>query len=159
MKTKDAAIVLLIGSIIWLVVEGFWAIERFTDSWNYFKNEPAKLIFATAMLIVPLCLLIFSITLLNDRHPKDSIRSVENAITEVEKIPTVGDWLINFLIVAIPLVGLIFLIIWANDDKNRIRKNWAIGMLIWSLVISIISVLFFFAIISTFKDRDRSFFQ
>ena len=35
---------------------------------------------------------------------------------------TIGEWMLNYLIVSIPLIGFIFLIIWATDKNNVIRK-------------------------------------
>lgn len=55
------------------------------------------------------------------------------------------DWVITILIVAIPLVGLVFLFIWAfSDTENPNRSNWAKAQLIMMLIgIGITTILFF----------------
>ena len=64
----------------------------------------------------------------------------------------VGEWVVNFLISIIPLVGLIFIIIWANDGKNSLRKNWALAQLIWMGIIFASSIVFWFFDFSIVKD-------
>lgn len=57
------------------------------------------------------------------------------------KNKTIGDWLVTFLLSAIPLVGFILLIVWANDKEDLIRKTWAGAMLV---MIGIVFVLYLF---------------
>ena len=41
-------------------------------------------------------------------------------------VVTVGDWVLTYLIAAIPLVGIIMLFIWAfGNDTNPNKANWA----------------------------------
>ena len=64
---------------------------------------------------------------------------------ETAPVLTTKDWIITMLIVAIPLVGIVFLFIWAfSDTENPNRANWAKAQLIMALVgIAISAVLFF----------------
>lgn len=77
----------------------------------------------------------------------------ENLKKELTKNPSVGDWLINFLIAAIPLVGLVFMIIWANDEKNYLRKNWAMANLIWTGIITVFFIFFYFIVIASMINK------
>jgi hypothetical protein len=65
-----------------------------------------------------------------------------------QKIPSVGDWLITFLILSIPLVNLIVLIVWAaSSSTNVIKSNFSKATLIWILIIIALYVMFFGALI------------
>jgi hypothetical protein len=48
--------------------------------------------------------------------------------------PSLGTWLANFVIVGIPIVGLIMLIVWATDSTKELIRKWAIARLIWIAV-------------------------
>ena len=62
---------------------------------------------------------------------------------------TMGDWLITFLIQAIPLVGFIMLFVWAfGDGTHPSKKTWAQASLIM-MVIAIILVVIFIAVMWT----------
>jgi hypothetical protein len=54
--------------------------------------------------------------------------------------PTLLTWIGNFLILAIPLIGIICLIIWATDDRNHIVKKWALARLIWAGIMFVYTV-------------------
>ena len=77
----------------------------------------------------------------------------ENLSKELTKNIAIGDWLINFLIAAIPLVGLVFMIIWANDEKNSLRKNWAMANLIWTGIMTLVFLLFYFVVFATIINQ------
>lgn len=61
------------------------------------------------------------------------------------EVPSVGDFMIYFLLLAIPLVNLIMAIIWVNKDdpRNIVTKNFAKAWLWWILIITVIYGLFF----------------
>jgi hypothetical protein len=109
-------------------------------------------------IIFAIFVLIFVIKVLFGKH--DPISEDKSKITptihdihersnnypvNTQNAPTlsVGDWLINYLIITIPIVGIIFLIMWAIDDNNKSRRNWATAMLIISLI-GTIAVIFFY---------------
>lgn len=55
--------------------------------------------------------------------------SIQNSKPE---ILTLKDWLITFLIMAIPIVNIIMLLLWAFENKvNENKSNWAKATLIW----------------------------
>jgi len=57
---------------------------------------------------------------------------------------SVKDWLITFLILAIPVVGLVMLFIYAfGNDQNIHKQNWAKAQLIWMAIILALVFLVF----------------
>lgn len=57
---------------------------------------------------------------------------------------SVKDWLITFLILAIPVVGLVMLFIYAfGNDQNIHKQNWAKAQLIWIAIILALVFLVF----------------
>ncbi|HUN23992.1 MAG TPA: hypothetical protein PK299_12760 [Anaerolineales bacterium] len=57
---------------------------------------------------------------------------------------TVKDWLVTFLISAIPLVGIIMMFVWAfNGSTNLNKTNWAKAGLLMIAIIFGIYLLFF----------------
>ncbi len=64
------------------------------------------------------------------------------------QVPSIGNWIGWFLILAIPLVGFVFMIIWAVDKSNPVRRNFILASLIlYGIVIAlyILMMLFFVA--------------
>lgn len=56
---------------------------------------------------------------------------------------TIGDWLITFLIQAIPIVGFIMLFVWAfGGDTHPSKKTWAQATLIFMVVVVFTIILF-----------------
>ena len=156
MKTKNAAIFLMISSIIWILSDLYWTVQRFTgDSWDYYRYEkPVDLIISTVTIIIPISLLILSIALMNNKTTVNTqIIEEKPSSNELTNNLSVGDWLVNFLITIIPLVGFIFIIIWANDDKNKIRKNWAVASIIWTGIIFILSIFLYATIFASLMQQ------
>ena len=59
---------------------------------------------------------------------------------------SVGDWIITFIILAIPLVNIIMLLIWAfGDGGNLNKKNFAKA----ALIMFVISILFYVVTFAT----------
>jgi hypothetical protein len=78
---------------------------------------------------------------------------METAITQNQQeihIPSFKDWIINVLITVIPLIGFIFLIIWAvdSDPRNVIRKRWAGAYLTIMLIMFVVFGLLWFAVLA-----------
>jgi len=72
------------------------------------------------------------------------------------KIPSVGDWLITFLILSIPVVNFIVLIYWAaSSSTDPIKANFSKAALVWLVVIIALYVLFVGAIIGAFLGFAR----
>jgi hypothetical protein len=50
-------------------------------------------------------------------------------------VVTISDWVLTYLIAAIPLVGLVMLFVWAfGSDTNPNKANWAKAALIWAAI-------------------------
>lgn len=56
---------------------------------------------------------------------------------------SVGDWIITMILMAIPIVNIIMLIIWAFDstDIKKSRKTWAIAQLIVSVIFTVLGII------------------
>ncbi len=55
-----------------------------------------------------------------------------------------SDWLITFIIQAIPLIGFIMLFVWAfGDGTHPSKKTWAQALLIFVLIGVVIAIIFF----------------
>ena len=56
---------------------------------------------------------------------------------------SIGDWLITFLIQAIPLVGFVMLFVWAfGDGTHPSKKTWAQASLIFALIMFVLVIIF-----------------
>ncbi len=63
-------------------------------------------------------------------------------------VMTVGNWIVTMILLAIPLVNLIMLIVWAaSSTENPNRKNWAIAQLIFMGIFIALYIIFFSAIV------------
>ena len=137
MNKKSIGIILLIGSIIWLVTTLFWVIQSFTYPTTF------RIIINILSLFPPVALLLFSIYFnQSDDVLTQKTKDINSDSSSIKNL-TIGEWMLNYLVMSIPLIGLIFLIIWAADKNNVIRKNWAASMLIWFGVIIFIYLLVF----------------
>ena len=57
----------------------------------------------------------------------------------MEKQMSVGDWILTYLLMCIPLVGVIMLFVWAfSGGTQESKKSWAKATLIWVVVMSIL---------------------
>lgn len=66
---------------------------------------------------------------------------------------TIGDWVVTFIVTAIPLVGFIMLIVWAvGTDTHPSKKSWAQATLIF-MVISLVLVIAFILVIGFSLSR------
>ena len=63
------------------------------------------------------------------------------ASNEPAGVPTVGTWLGWQLILMIPLVGFVFMIIWAIDKTNPVRRNWILANLILAGIFVVLYIL------------------
>ena len=80
---------------------------------------------------------------------------LNTGFTSNYKPMTIGDWLITFIIQAIPLVGFIMLFVWAfGDGTHPSKKTWAQASLIFALIMIVIvlMIIFFAALWSIFSS-------
>lgn len=69
-------------------------------------------------------------------------------------ILSVGDWMINMLITAIPLVGIIMLFVWGfGDNENPTKANWAKANLIWYLIAFVFVIVIYAIIFAIFGSQ------
>jgi len=64
---------------------------------------------------------------------------------------SVGDWMITYLLMCIPIVNLILLFVWAfGSNTPQSKANWAKASLLWILVAIIFYIIVFlgFALIA-----------
>lgn len=54
--------------------------------------------------------------------------------------PGIGTWIANFFILAVPLVGIVCLFVWATDNRNAIIRKWAAARLIWGATLIVLSL-------------------
>lgn len=67
----------------------------------------------------------------------------DNNNQSVQKSPlTVGAWVITLLILAVPLLNIIMLFVWAFGGNKDERENFAKAALIWMLIGIILSIAF-----------------
>lgn len=149
MRSKQVGIFLLIGSAYQILLSLYATMNRFIgESASYFKDHPVQNVLYTLEVIFPIGLLLLAVHLISrDQAPTHS-ETRESAEQRDPSFPmSVADWVISILVTLIPLVGLIFLIIWANDHRNVIKRNWSIAMLIWGGIFTAVSFLFYLAIL------------
>lgn len=62
---------------------------------------------------------------------------------------SVKEWVINLIIMCIPIVNIVFLILWgfSQKDINETKKNWAKASLIL-MIIGFILTIFLYAIVA-----------
>jgi uncharacterized membrane protein YdbT with pleckstrin-like domain len=66
---------------------------------------------------------------------------------------TMGDWLITFIIQAIPLVGIIMLFVWAfGDGTHPSKKTWAQASLVFALIMFILVIIILAALWTMFSS-------
>ena len=60
---------------------------------------------------------------------------------------SVGNWMLTYLLMCIPIVNLILLLVWAFGSGAPVSKaNWAKASLIWMLIFILFYVLMFVVI-------------
>lgn len=59
-----------------------------------------------------------------------------------ERVMTIGNWIVTFILLMIPIVNIIMLIIWAlSNSVNRNRKSFAIAVIIIWAILFIIGLI------------------
>ena len=64
---------------------------------------------------------------------------------------TMGQWLLTFLIMSIPIANLVMLIIWAVKDLNPTKKTFARATLFWILVMITFTLVMMVVFYDTFN--------
>jgi len=67
---------------------------------------------------------------------------------------SVGQWMLNMLILYIPVVNIVMLIVWAaSSDTPQTKKNWAIARLVWMAIGTVLLFLFYGALAALFLTQ------
>jgi hypothetical protein len=53
---------------------------------------------------------------------------------------SVGSWMLMMLVTAIPVVGLIMILVWPFTGENESRKNYYRAILMWVLILVVVMV-------------------
>ena len=62
---------------------------------------------------------------------------------------SIGDWILSYFLMCIPLVGFIMLFVWAFGDQTKpSKKNWARASLIVQAILIILVTLFYVLVIA-----------
>jgi hypothetical protein len=151
MKIKSAALFLIIASAVAVLIQVYWKVSMFfNDNFTYYKEHPIDFALSFLWILLPLALLFLGITLYKSDVLKNELKpETSTPAAQTGDIPSPGDWFLTFFITAIPIVGIIMLIVWALDDSNMIRKNWAIGSLLWAVLVLVLFIILFISLAST----------
>ena len=69
---------------------------------------------------------------------------------DIAPVMSIGQWLVTFLLMAIPIVNIIMIIVWlASKNENPNRKNWVLAYLI-VIAISVVLTFIIFGSITSF---------
>ena len=84
----------------------------------------------------------------------------KNNTTESNSVISTKQWLVIILISSIPILGFIFLLIWAfGDESNKTKKSWAKAQLIYWLVWFILTIPFWIFIFFTISSFSPAFYN
>jgi len=73
---------------------------------------------------------------------------------------SIGEWVITYIITAIPLVGFIMLLVWAfGSDAKTSKKNWAIAALIMAVIGAVIGIIFAVLFAAVFASVFENMFE
>lgn len=153
-RIKQACIFILIGVII-SVYQDY--VTLFFRGSNYGANtDTPNLLYLARLLetVFPISLLLLALHLYRNIHIKEKTEeNTTKIITTV--IPTQVDWLGTYFLASIPLIGSILLIIWSFNNRNRIRRNWAMSSFIASIVSILVVYWFFFEVLLSTKFENE----
>jgi K+-sensing histidine kinase KdpD len=69
---------------------------------------------------------------------------------DIAPVMSIGQWLVTFLLMAIPIVNIIMIIVWlASKNENPNRKNWVLAYLI-VIAISVVLTFIIFGSVASF---------
>lgn len=134
---RKGAVFLMAGALLWLFSMMGERMELlFTNQWRYILKEGRfRDIFLVSKLLYPVALFVLGIALVKHPAPENVIgESLEDEGEDRNVILTVLDWFITFLWVSVPFAGIILLIIWGINPKNKPRKTWALNTLLWTIL-------------------------
>jgi hypothetical protein len=70
--------------------------------------------------------------------------STQNYTPVKNETVSIGDWIVSYILMGIPLVGFIMLIVWAfGSDAPQSKKNWARANLILMVIGFVIMIILY----------------
>ena len=157
MKLKSACIFVVISSFLWILNQCFWFVNGIYEGWINFDewNSIMGVIERLLMFLPPIALIFLSFSLLGTQTLK-SHETSNQSIQSSNNTPSVslGGWLITFLILCIPIVGIVMLFVWSYGNSNPIhpsKKTWAQAMLVWLLILTVLYGFFFMIMFSVYN--------
>lgn len=76
---------------------------------------------------------------------------MENLERIEDETVSIGNWLVTYLIMCIPIVNIVMLFVWAfSDNSPKSKSNWAKASLIWMAIGIVLCFLFFSSIAALF---------
>lgn len=159
MKNKKVIIFLIIGCGFWVLSDVYWFLQRYfiLNKLPDYNSRLDFLIIPIISILIPISFLIYAISLLNSKQVKNTEDNTDKEPLLQYENMTVGNWLVTFLITLIPLGGLVAMIMWANDESNKIKKNWAIASLIYQGIFLVLMVFIYFMILSSARNAYSIF--
>lgn len=65
-----------------------------------------------------------------------------NPNQQVSPVISVKDWMLQMLIMIIPLVNIIMMFVWAFGEGNPTKQNYYKAALLWALIVLVIYIIF-----------------
>ena len=131
---KTPSVILLVTASVWICLISYQFIDGFINDWIQYMNIDSYF-----WIFVPICLLLSGIFMLQEITPVKIDLSPSNVNNEPV---TVGDWLLTYFLLSLPVVNLIMLLVWAfNQNEKQSKSNWAKAFLIWTLIVTFIYLL------------------
>ena len=73
----------------------------------------------------------------------ENFENTEQNTFRNNSVVSVGDWMVTILLMAIPIVNIIMLFVWAFGSSTPVSKaNWAKASLIWMVIAIAITIIF-----------------
>jgi hypothetical protein len=127
-----------IASLFWTAISLGLVLLAYYPVMRYFGPRE---VFIEVVLLIILLLLISWFVLVRKMRNDDY-----DYPSDQPDAPSMGQFLGWTFISGLPIAGLICLIVWAVDNENRVRKQWAIASLLWIGVMLIYYLYLYHAI-------------
>lgn len=143
MKIKSAALFLMIGSCAWMVTIIYYLFLKISHS-----GLQVSVVFNILDMLLPVGLFLFGYAVYNKKikqlqDPDTGTDTQASALEYAPESPTVANWIGDFIVAAIRVVGLICLIVWARDKERPVRKSWASAVLLMSGIVLVATIVYY----------------
>jgi phosphoglycerol transferase MdoB-like AlkP superfamily enzyme len=77
------------------------------------------------------------------QHPGQSSNVEGNMETRTAPVISLGEWIITLIVLAIPLIGLIMMLVWAfSSSTNPSKQNFCRASLLFAVIAIVLFLLF-----------------